>query len=428
MKITSIKIERLFDLFDYDISFENDENILILTGLNGFGKTMILNIIYSLFNKHFLFFNKLSFQKINISLDSDVYIEISKKSGTSSSVIYTFYRSGKEIDKFEMFDNDGTEQRIINAIISFQNGGNGGYIILGDRKDTKWSYEQLEQLPEEMYNNIFNIKSKNILEILNLIKVHFIKEQRLFQRVSNNKKLNSIENEQANMVATIQLFAEELNQTILQSLQEFFQISQDLDSSFPKRLLTESDKISIKEFNKRFNIVREKQKLLRLYGLSQSEQDVPEYNENDSKVLLVYLKDTEKKLSFFDNLLAKIELFTKILNEHRFTFKQIFVNREKGFYFKNSNGKELSLIDLSSGEQHEVILLYELIFNSKPNTLVLIDEPELSLHISWQKEFLKDIIKIIELQNVQVIIATHAPAIINDRWDLVYTLEKVEAA
>jgi predicted ATP-binding protein involved in virulence len=61
--IQSVKIEKLFDIFDYDISFQNEENILIITGPNGFGKTKILNIIYSLFNREFSFFGDLVFKK-----------------------------------------------------------------------------------------------------------------------------------------------------------------------------------------------------------------------------------------------------------------------------------------------------------------------------------------------------------------------------
>jgi len=44
----------------------------------------------------------------------------------------------------------------------------------------------------------------------------------------------------------------------------------------------------------------------------------------------------------------------------------------------------LKLTDLSSGEQQEVVMLYELLFCVQPGTLVLIDEPELSLHVVWQ--------------------------------------------
>ncbi len=84
----------------------------------------------------------------------------------------------------------------------------------------------------------------------------------------------------------------------------------------------------------------------------------------------------------------------------------------------------MNLKDLSSGEQHEVVLLYELIFKAKPNTTVLIDEPEISLHITWQNDFLKDLMQIIKLQSIQVIIATHSPQIINENWDLTVNLEK----
>ena len=106
------------------------------------------------------------------------------------------------------------------------------------------------------------------------------------------------------------------------------------------------------------------------------------------------------------------------------TFKSIVIDKEKGFYFQTDRGKKLQLSDLSSGEQHELVMLYELIFKTSKGILVLIDEPEISLHVTWQKEFLDDLLKIIELQDFQVLLATHSPSIINDRWDLVYTLEK----
>ena len=133
------------------------------------------------------------------------------------------------------------------------------------------------------------------------------------------------------------------------------------------------------------------------------------------------------KLGVFDSLLEKLELFTNILNKRRFTHKTIQIDRDKGFYFKTKKGKELELTQLSSGEQHEVVLLYELIFNAKQNTLILIDEPEISLHVTWQKEFLNDLLRIIEIQHIQVLTATHSPSIINGRWDLVYKLGEIEA-
>ena len=82
------------------------------------------------------------------------------------------------------------------------------------------------------------------------------------------------------------------------------------------------------------------------------------------------------------------------------------------------------MTQLSSGEQHQVVLLYELIFKTEKNVLVLIDEPEISLHVAWQKEFLKDLQEIIKIQAMPVVIATHSPQIIDGNWDLTVDLEE----
>ncbi|MBK8232979.1 MAG: ATP-binding protein [Candidatus Eisenbacteria bacterium] len=75
------------------------------------------------------------------------------------------------------------------------------------------------------------------------------------------------------------------------------------------------------------------------------------------------------------------------------------------------------------GEQHELVLLYDLLFRVRPNTLVLIDEPELSLHVTWQKTFLSDLLEIVEATGFDVVLATHSPFIVGDRNDLLVELK-----
>jgi predicted ATP-dependent endonuclease of OLD family len=53
-----------------------------------------------------------------------------------------------------------------------------------------------------------------------------------------------------------------------------------------------------------------------------------------------------------------------------------------------------------------------------PNSLILIDEPEISLHILWQQQFLKDMQEITAIRKFDILIATHSPHIIYDRDDL----------
>jgi predicted ATP-dependent endonuclease of OLD family len=62
-------------------------------------------------------------------------------------------------------------------------------------------------------------------------------------------------------------------------------------------------------------------------------------------------------------------------------------------------------------------LFYELIFESGDNGLLLIDEPEISLHIAWQKMFMDDLLRIVKYKGINVIVATHSPQIINNHWE-----------
>lgn len=69
-----------------------------------------------------------------------------------------------------------------------------------------------------------------------------------------------------------------------------------------------------------------------------------------------------------------------------------------------------------------MVLHYDLLFRVRPNTLVLIDEPELSLHVAWQKRFLLDLLEIVATAQFDAVIATHSPFIVGDRSDLMIGL------
>ncbi len=441
MKINSIKIDKLFDIFDYDISFSENENVLIITGPNGFGKTMILNIIFNLFNRRFLFFYKLIFKKITLQLDEKISVVINRITKEKKPVIsFVFLQNRKEL-----YTHDYTTKLESDLEMNIQK-----YLPVAKMSENTWidhrsdrilSLEDLlneyaDRLPEKVSKNLPKIKSEKVNEVLDSLQVHLIREQRLFKKMDKTVSSSGIhyrlernyreEKEQTIMMESIQSYAKELKQLISIISQESFKQTQALDSSYPDRLINETNRLSEDEYTLRFNDLKIKQDKLTEFGLYESKQKLLAYSKDDSKALSVYLKDFENKLSVFDDLLEKLELFTNILNERRFTFKSIAISREKGFFFKTIKGNELELNQLSSGEQHEVVLLYELIFNVQPNTLVLIDEPEISLHVTWQKEFLNDLLRIIKIQNIQVLIATHSPSIINGRWDLTYNLEKVD--
>jgi predicted ATP-binding protein involved in virulence len=70
---------------------------------------------------------------------------------------------------------------------------------------------------------------------------------------------------------------------------------------------------------------------------------------------------------------------------------------------------------LSSGEQHLIVITFRLLFEATAGQLVLIDEPEISWHVAWQRQFLDDLVQISHLNNLRFIVATHSPQIVG-RW------------
>ena len=89
----------------------------------------------------------------------------------------------------------------------------------------------------------------------------------------------------------------------------------------------------------------------------------------------------------------RIQLLVGSVNG-KFRNKTLSVSREKGLQVTDRINRPVSLEALSSGEQHELVLWYDLLFRVDSNALVLIDEPELSLHVTWQKKFLPELLEI----------------------------------
>ena len=84
---------------------------------------------------------------------------------------------------------------------------------------------------------------------------------------------------------------------------------------------------------------------------------------------------------------------------------------------------KINLDALSSGEQHLIVLIGRLIFETSKESLVLIDEPEISFHPEWQEKFIEILNEIKTMNGFDVILATHSPILIGEEyWDNVVEL------
>ena len=77
-------------------------------------------------------------------------------------------------------------------------------------------------------------------------------------------------------------------------------------------------------------------------------------------------------------------------------------------------GETLMPYQLSSGEKQMLAILLTVLIEDGQNYVLFMDEPEVSLHVEWQKRLID---LILELNpNVQVILTTHSPAVIMNGW------------
>ncbi len=102
--------------------------------------------------------------------------------------------------------------------------------------------------------------------------------------------------------------------------------------------------------------------------------------------------------------------------------KQVRYEDDELIYLDKTTQKQLNYSYLSSGERQLIyILLRVALSNADKNktAIILMDEPEISLHLDWQEHFIKQLT--ILNPDAQFIIVTHSPALIMDGWNDVYT-------
>lgn len=449
MRIKQISVSGLFGVFDHVIPLNMDERITIIHGPNGFGKTVMLRMLNGFINSKYSVFKTIPFNNFRVEFDNDSGIEIVKIFNTlekireNNSIVFNFHELNSENKFFTLEEIKSTGELgfpidILDEIIpELRQVGSRTwrYLPTGETLTLREVIDRFEDIIP------FKVKPREEPEWLEILRknihVRLIESQRLLNFVSSRS--SRLYSGESAMLPTVSAYSEELAQLIRSKLAEYGTTSQSLDRTFPARVVKQqpSPDLTDEQLRHQLNELEENRSRLIEVGLLDKDENSDfqiqsqAIDESTKNILSVYVEDVEKKLSVFNEIASKIDLLRRIINsKFAYSYKEMNFSKEKGFVFKtlyhpysSSNSEILSPTDLSSGEQHELVLLYELLFKVQPDSLVLIDEPELSLHVGWQTQFLKDLQEITKLTNLDILMATHSPDIIQDRWDLTVELK-----
>ena len=138
----------------------------------------------------------------------------------------------------------------------------------------------------------------------------------------------------------------------------------------------------------------------------------------NARQLSVLLNDPQTAQS--NDFQKRIRAFQEIVNSYQFTNKELQIDARYGYRFIATNDDRtiLPYESLSSGEKHILIMTYDLLFHADDDSLILIDEPELSFHLEWQGVFLNQLDTITQLRTIQCIVCTHSPEIFKYQWNM----------
>ena len=416
-----ITIVGLFGHFNYNLSlFDHDGRINILTGPNGFGKSTILRCIRAVGESDLNFFADLEFEKFQIHSNQKSF-SLEKKD--DSCII-----NGTEFSFDEMRRDFRANRDYFSGNVSIHFYREDNYfekVFPMVKSALNHDYNEVFEIAREAKHNAGKAKlQKKISDILQQMAqiggtIYMIQEQRLVETVTGGSGADSGKRERIREV--IEGIPEKLKNNISQAANAYSKKSTDLDSSLPYRLLDRSEgkSLSETEFNALYREMRSNLEKLRENGISDMENRTGglKFSEKDAKILRVLLDDFNEKYDVYRPLMEKLSLFQSIVNR-RLMFKRVRISEEQTLIVEDDRGRPIPLKTLSSGEKEILVLFYKLIFETKPGSLLLIDEPEISLHLAWQKPFVRDLQKIADMNDLQAVIATHSSSIIGGHRDI----------
>ena len=322
MKIEKVHIKNIKGIKDLELSFKKDDKILdliVLAGVNGSGKTTILESIKDFFN------------------NKNINYEEPKKSNVDLDIFFEKFEK-KNIEEAEKSSNNYKQPlwNFFNALQSYQ-------------------YEKYNN--NGLYQNLIAKRFENPPKII------YVPAENKFEEIQTYSTTLSKEYE----------FINTINSNVIGDIPSYIATRRNYLATIEEDLtMKEITNKVVKEINRIFSVLELD---VKLKGFSKDEKTMP--------------------------------------------------------IFENSAGEEFDINDLSSGEKQLFLRTLSIKMLEPKNSIILIDEPELSLHPKWQQRIIEVYKKIGE--NNQIIVATHSPHILgsvsNENIFILYKNEngKIEA-
>ena len=458
LHISSFSIEELNNFYNYkNCSIDDIESdLLILYGENGSGKTTILNLIFHLLSPkkgqgHMNAIARVPFKSIKVFLsDKTVISAVRENDNAGYPVIFRISKPKTKVIEYyfvpERYRDRYYSELLEQEITKYDQ-------KLSNNKKSNVSFTKL--INAKNYSSIHVDESahhKYISAIDNLgitcyfmatdrrIRCDLIEEKRVSRRP--NQEVESNRDDIISRVQT-QYLKEALSSAMRYTNKQIIKASNtgskntyDIYSDLIKRISSEEatpENINIDNaLDKLISLSKESNRFSEL-GLSPELEfhSIQTSIENSSssnipvlyKILLPYIDSLSARFSALQPIAIVIETFLSLLND-LFKHKTVNFSPTDGFMIYGPNGDSpLDTEQLSSGEQQLLLMFCYLLVSNDNHSIFMIDEPEISLNIKWQRQLIGAMRRITKGSKNQIIIATHSIELLSQYGDKVIELD-----
>lgn len=445
MKIHSFTAKSVNDFMNFDIKF--NPKLTFLTGINGSGKTSVVNLITATLQLSFQYLANHAFSELEIAL------KFPKKRGLHR--IKVFKKQGRVT-----ITSTGTKSRLAFRVPSETDFSAPDY-RLSEAEDEYYRSLVIELSKNPVYETIKNLPKPIFLGIERRIydETNFdpsfqrtassrLRSRRFRNRfsgvlgVSLEQAVSIAEEQYASYKSNLQNIENALKNNILQNAlvyvdrkRRYFTLVEEKELQRQKTIINETYRaigLSTGEiepglnsfFNKLSSINKDlghgkvEGKLFEQKKLTNKESgavvqwliNYPQYDRLKRIVEFAqtYVEESRKLSLPIEGYLNNVNQFLRDSN------KKLLFGKDNRLKLILGKDKEIPISSLSSGERQILVMITHLSFlPEKEENIFMVDEPELSLHVRWQELFVDSIRE--ANPDIQIILATHSPSIILDR-------------
>tara|TARA_R110002124_G_scaffold101499_1_gene249113 strand:- start:1138 stop:2505 length:1368 start_codon:yes stop_codon:yes gene_type:complete len=433
--VKSFTVEKLFGELSYrNISLAHSANqlspIAVIHGDNGTGKTTILKLLYAVLSPttnrgHRTLIAETPFESLCIEFSDDTKINIEKKE-LYGSYSYVFSGTGTSKRLHVKTSSDGRvkSQESIEQIENRLKEKNLDILFVDHERTVQSTFSFISDIfDDETTSERWALYHQDLLELDTPQRRLLRKSQRLDDEPLP-KIVDAVEYwfrtmsfQQGNMGEqnASAVYLEIINALVSQTSNKLDDNKAKIDIRMTLQNLEETTKSYINHG------------LLSEYPFDKMHSIYDKANPNQKKqvkkVLLPFIQSIQSRVSALKEVNDLISIYETELGRYM-SLKKCTYHILKGLEIRGKKGR-ITLPMLSSGEQQLVFLLSAALLSRSSRSLILIDEPELSLNYKWQRLLASSLSQLSSGTNTQYVLASHSIEIISRHVDSAYEL-KVE--